>query len=672
VNTGELSENASDFPNKQGRKPSMKRKIYLNMHTLGGAREILAQRFGRLRTSTEEVKTTDALGRVTSEPIFARRSVPHYHGAAMDGIAVDASKTFGATETTPLKLRIGEDAFYVDTGDPLPEGTNAVIMIEQVFPVEGQNGVVEVRSAAYPWQHVRKVGEDIVAGELILPVNHVLRPADLGALLAAMVTSVKVYRRPRVWIQPTGDELVSPYEAESIKPGQIIEFNGAILASLVRTCHGEPVLKGIVPDRPEAIRESIMEACRSDVDVVLVNAGSSAGSEDYTVHIIGELGTVFVHGVTMMPGKPVIIGEVMGKPVFGIPGYPVSAILAFDQFVSPLLWWMQGLHSPEPPAVKAVLARKVASKLGLEEFLRVVLGRVGGEVVAVPIQRGAGLITSLTRADGIVRIPHDEEGYDAGKTVTVELLKPAGAIDSNIIMIGSHDNTIDVIASELKARDSRLHLSSSNVGSLGGLVALRKGHAHLAGSHLLDTTDGTYNFSFIEKYLRGIPVRVVELTRRQQGFMLAPGNPKRLRTIQDLAQDNVRFINRQAGAGTRILFDYELEKAGISPEQINGYDQEEYTHMAVAVAIISGRADVGMGIYAAAKALGLEFMPVSEERYDLIIREDAFGDPKMAILMEVIRSDEFREMVRNLGGYDPSNSGSIIGIWDGEKWTQRL
>jgi putative molybdopterin biosynthesis protein len=650
----------------------MKRKIYLNMHTLGDARRILTERFGHLKTATEEVKTTEALGRVTSEPVFARRSVPHYHGAAMDGIAVDASKTFGATETSPLRLRIGIDAFYVDTGDPLPEGTNAVIMSEQVFPVDGEDGIVEIRSAAYPWQHVRKVGEDIVAGELILPVNHMLRPEDLGALLAASVTSVKVYRRPRVWIQPTGDELVSPYEAESVGPGKIIEFNGTILANLVKVCHGEPVLRNIVPDRPEAIRESIIEACRSDVDVVLINAGSSAGSEDYTVHIIGELGKVFVHGVTMMPGKPVIIGEVMGKPVFGIPGYPVSAVLAFDQFVKPLLWQMQGVHAPEPPRIEAVLARKVASKLGLEEFLRVVLGRVGGEVVAVPIQRGAGLITSLTRADGIVRIPHDEEGYDAGKTVTVELLKPPGAIDNNIIMIGSHDNTIDVIASELKARDSRLHLSSSNVGSLGGLMALRKGHAHLAGSHLLDTTDGSYNFSFVEKYLKGVPVRVVELTKRQQGFMIAPGNPKGVRSIRDLVRPDVRFINRQAGAGTRILFDYELEKAGISSEQINGYDQEEYTHMAVAVAIISGRADVGMGIYAAAKALGLEFIPVSEERYDLIIREDAWEDPKVGVLMEVIRSDRFRDMVQSLGGYDPSNSGSIIGIWDGEKWTKKL
>jgi putative molybdopterin biosynthesis protein len=649
----------------------MKRKIYLKMHTLSDAQRIWREAFGSIRTDVEEIQTTEALGRVTAEPVFAQRSVPHYHGAAMDGIAVDAAKTFGANETSPIRLRIGQDAFPVDTGDPLPNGTNAVIMIENVFPVEGEENLVEIRQPAYPWQHVRKVGEDIVAGELILPVNHMLRPADLGALLAASVTSVKVYRRPRVWIQPTGDELVSPLDLKALDPGQIVEFNGTIIASLVKTCYGEPILREIVPDKPESIRESILEACRSGADVVLINAGSSAGSEDYTVHIIEELGTVFVHGVTMMPGKPVILGEVKGKPVVGIPGYPVSAIIAFEQFVKPLLWSLQGLSAPEPPIVSAILARKVASKLGLEEFVRVVLGRVGGELVAVPIQRGAGLITSLTRADGIVRIPHNEEGFDAGRKVDVELLKPEYAIAHNIIMIGSHDNTIDVIASELKARDSRLHLSSSNVGSLSGLLALRKGHAHLAGSHLLDTSDGTYNFSFIEKYLRGVPVRLVELVKRQQGFMLAPGNPKNIRSIHDLKRSDVRFINRQAGAGTRILFDYELQQAGISPDQIAGYDQEEYTHMAVAVAILSGRADVGMGIYAAAKALGLEFIPIAQERYDLVIREDAFTDEKIRLLMDVIKSDRFRSIVRDLGGYDPSNSGSVIGIWDGERWVER-
>jgi len=656
----------------------MKRKIYLKMHTLSDAQKIWQEAFGSIRTDVEEIQITvgatdrSPLLRVTSEPVFARRSVPHYHGAAMDGIAVDAVKTFGANETSPIRLRIGQDAFPVDTGDPLPEGTNAVIMIENVFPVEGEEDLVEIRQPAYPWQHVRKVGEDIVAGELILPVNHMLRPADLGALLAASVTSVKVYRRPRVWIQPTGDELVSPLDLKALDPGQIVEFNGTIIASLVKTCHGEPILREIVPDKPDSIRESILEACRSGADVVLINAGSSAGSEDYTVHIIEELGTVFVHGVTMMPGKPVILGEVKGKPVVGIPGYPVSAIIAFEQFVKPLLWSLQGLSAPEPPVVSAILARKVASKLGLEEFVRVVLGRVGGELIAVPIQRGAGLITSLTRADGIVRIPHNEEGFDAGRKVDVELLKPEYAIARNIIMIGSHDNTIDVITSELKARDSRLHLSSSNVGSLSGLLALRKGHAHLAGSHLLDTSDGTYNFSFIEKYLRGVPVRLVELVKRQQGFMLAPGNPKNIKSIHDLKRSDVRFINRQAGAGTRILFDYELQQAGISPDQIAGYEQEEYTHMAVAVAILSGRADVGMGIYAAAKALGLEFIPISQERYDLVIREDAFMDEKIRLLMDVIRSDRFRNMVRDLGGYDPSNSGSVIGIWDGERWVEKI
>ncbi|MCX7822804.1 MAG: molybdopterin biosynthesis protein [Syntrophobacterales bacterium] len=650
----------------------MKRKIYLNMRTLEEARNIWANAFRDIRASSEEIKTTEALGRVTAEPVFARRSVPHYHGAAMDGIAVDASKTFGATETSPTRLRIGVDAFHVNTGDPLPEGTNAVIMIEHVFPLEDRDDVVEIRSAAYPWQHVRKVGEDIVSGELIIPVNHILRPADLGALLAAFVNSVRVYRRPRVWIQPTGDELVSPDQAESIKPGQIVEFNGTILASLVKTCQGEPILRNIVPDRADAIRESLLEACRLGVDLVLINAGSSAGSEDYTVHIINELGTVFVHGVTMMPGKPVILGEIMGKPVVGVPGYPVSAIIAFEQFVKPLLWQLQGLHPPESPRVSAVLARKVVSKLGLEEFLRVVLGKVGGQLVAVPIQRGAGLITSLTRADGIVRIPHDEEGIDAGKTISVELLKAEDAIEHNLIMIGSHDNTIDIIASELKARDSRLHLSSSNVGSLGGLIALRKGHAHIAGSHLLDVDDGSYNFSFVEKYLRGVSVRIVELTKRQQGLMLAPGNPKNIKSIADLVRPDIRFINRQAGAGTRILFDYELKKAGISPDQIAGYDQEEYTHMAVAVAILSGRVDVGMGIYAAAKALGLDFIPISDERYDLVIREDVFNERKVRLLVEVIGSDRFRKMVKELGGYDPSLSGAIIGIWNGEKWEKRI
>jgi len=645
-----------------------KRRVYLRMKTLEEAQTLWCDAFFDRRTPSEVVPVINALERVTSEPIFSRRSVPHYHGAAMDGYAVDASKTFGATEVNPIRLKVGADVFPVDTGDPLPPDTNAVIMVEHVMP---QGSEIEIRKAVYPWQHVRKVGEDIVAGELIIPANHLLRPADLGALLAAGVTEVYVYRKPKVWIQPTGSELVSPNNAESLEPGEIIEFNGTVLKGLVEECLAIADLKEIVADDRDKIKDLLKQACHSDADVVLINAGSSAGSEDYTADVIEELGNLIVHGVTMMPGKPVVLGEVYGKPVVGIPGYPVSAIIAFEQFVRPLLWHLQGFYPPSKPTVKAVLGRKVASKLGLEEFVRVVVGRVHGKLIAMPIQRGAGVITSLTRAEGIVRIPQEQEGIDAEEEVSIELLRPESSLEWNLIMIGSHDNTIDLLASELKKMDSRLHLTSSNVGSLGGLMAIRKGLTHLAGSHLLDTSDGSYNFSYVERYLKGVPVRIVELVKREQGFLVAPGNPMGIRSVKDLVEKRARFINRQAGAGTRILFDYELDKAGLSPDQIIGYEQEEYTHMAVAVAILSGRADAGMGIFAAAKALGLDFIPVARERYDLIIREDIWSDRKIQLLMKLISSDGFRSSVSRLGGYDASCSGKLRGIWNGEKWLER-
>lgn len=646
------------------------RKIYLRMKTLQEAQDIWGERFFNTRTKAEDIMVTDGLNRVTALPIFAKRSVPHYHGAAMDGYAVEASRTFGASDVRPIRLKIGVDAFAVDTGDPLPEGTNAVIMIEYVFPVGDDE--IEIRSAAYPWQHVRKVGEDIVLGELIIPERQLLKPADLGALLAAGITRITVYMKPLVWIQPTGSELVPPSKVDDLRPGDIVEFNGTMLKALVEECGAVGILQGIIPDEGDYIRKAIKAACESDVDVVLVNAGSSAGSEDYTAYIIEELGKVFVHGVTMMPGKPVVLGEVQGKPVVGIPGYPVSALLAFDHFVRPLLWHLQGVWPPAKQSVEALVGRKIASKLGLDEFVRVILGRVAGRLVAMPIQRGAGIITSLTRADGIVAIPQEQEGLQDGEIVKVELLRPEYSVDWNLLMIGSHDNTIDVIASELKRFDNRLRLVSSNVGSLGGIMAIRRGLSHLAGSHLLDTEDGSYNFSYIERYLKGTPVRLVELAKRQQGFIISKGNPKNIRTVADLSRSDVTFINRQGGAGTRILLDYELEKAGISADSIQGYGQEEYTHMAVAVAIASGRADVGMGIYAAAKALDLDFVPVAEERYDIVIREDMWEDPKVRILQEIITSDRFRNLVSELGGYDPSLSGTIRGIWDGGTWRERV
>jgi putative molybdopterin biosynthesis protein len=286
----------------------------------------------------------------------------------------------------------------------------------------------------------------------------------------------------------------------------------------------------------------------------------------------------------------------------------------------------------------------------------------------MPLQRGAGVITSLTRADGILQIPQELEGHEAEETVRVRLLRPHEQLDHTVIMIGSHDNSIDVLANELKCRDNRLQLSSSNVGSMGGLLAIRRAQTHLAGSHLLDTETGEYNFSYVEKYLKGIPLRVVQLAMRQQGLLVRSGNPGNIRGVEDLLRADVTFINRQAGAGTRILLDYCLQQLKISPESIRGYEQEEFTHMAVAVNVLSGRADAGMAIYASARALHLDFIPIAEERYDLVIPETSWDDPKIKLLLDIIVSTSFRKMVTDMGGYDVSASGTVMGIWDGQSW----
>lgn len=643
-----------------------KRNVYLKMKTLRDALDTWRERTGALRTMEEPIPAASSSGRITSQPIVAMRSVPHYHGAAMDGYAVRAQDTYGASDTNPVRLSVGESAHAVDTGDALPDGADAVIMIENVEDIAP--GEIEIRAAAFPWQHVRKVGEDIIAGELLAPQNHVLRPVDAGSCLAAGALTVNVFASPEVLIQPTGTEIIPAEKATEAKPGDIIEFNGTILCGMVEECGGAPIIRDAVPDNYDSVRDALRCGVESSADVVLMIAGSSAGSEDFTSSVIGELGEVLTHGVAMMPGKPVILGIVNGKPVIGVPGYSVSAVMAFEQFVRPLLYSLQGAQCPAFPAISATLGRGLPSKLGLHEFVRVILGRVDGEAVAMPIKRGAGIITSLTRADGILQIPQEQEGLNEGAEVEVRLLRSKESLDHTLIMIGSHDNTIDLIANELKGRDSRIHLTSSNVGSLGGLMALRRRHAHFAGSHLLDTQTGEYNHSYVERYLKGIPVRLVQLAMREQGLIVARGNPKGIAGIEDLLRPDVVFINRQTGSGTRVLFDYSIQQLGLTSDQINGYEQEEFTHMGVAIGILSGRADAGMAIYSSAVALNLGFIPVAHERYDLVIDESALSDFKMRTILEIIASDSFRRKVTSMGGYDVSNSGKIMGAWNGKQW----
>jgi len=640
-----------------------KRNIYLKMKPLETARDLVFNHFSTPSPPvTERVPVPEAVGRVLAAPVFAQLSSPNFHSAAMDGIAVQAEQTFGASETSPRQLKIDRDAFFINTGHVLPADTNAVIMIEHVNDLG--DGRVEIEAPAFPWQHVRRMGEDIVATELLFPRSHVVTPYCVGALLSGGVFEVDVYARPRVRIIPTGSELVdwrSP-KARQLKPGQVLETNSFVLGELVKAAGGIFERCEITVDDPEKIRQAVNDAVQGDFDMVLTVGGSSAGSEDHAKRVVAELGEILVHGVTIMPGKPLLVGAVAGKPVFGIPGYPVSAIIAFEQFVRPLLRRYTEQTDVKPQSLTVETARKIPSKLGTEEFLRVKLGRVGPRVVAAPLPRGAGCITSITEADGIIRIPRNVEGLREGEQAVAELLRPVEAIDKTLMIVGSHDNSLDILADEIRRGGSGLTLSSSHVGSMGGLIAIRRGVCHLAGSHLLDTDDGSYNRSYIRKYLPGRDVRLVHLVMRDQGLIVPPGNPKGIGGLEDLVHPEVRFINRQNGAGTRILLDFRLKARGIDPAAINGYSDEEFTHMAVAVAVLSGTADVGLGIQAAANALSLEFIPVVTEQYDLVIPGEFFDEDGIQVLLETIRSDRFKQRVQALGGYGTEMTGQILEV----------
>jgi len=643
----------------------MSRRIYLKMRSLKEARDIFLSHWNWAEMlSAEEVATVDAACRVTAAPLFARFSSPTFHSAAMDGISVRAEHTFGARPESPMKLKIGTDARWINTGQPMPADADGVIMVENIHQID--EDTVEIQAAAYPWQNVRKVGEDIVATELLLPQNHLITAYDIGALLAAGVLEVQVYRRPEVLIIPTGNELVEAEalrDKENVPAGGIVEFNSWVLVNLVRQWGGECYRHPIIPDDPALLRQALLDSVGGRYDVIIINAGSSAGSEDHTANLIDELGEVLVHGVAIMPGKPTVLGDIRGKPVIGNPGYPVSAVISMEQFVRPLLYRMQGLDEPEPEMVETYPAQKIPSKLGVEEFVRVTIGRVGDRLVAAPLARGAGSITSLTQATGFLRIPDTVEGVTESESQAVTLLTSRRGIERTLVMVGSHDMTLDLIANLLKKGDPQINLASSNVGSLGGLLALRKSTAHLAGSHLLDTETGEYNISYIDRYLSGVEVYLINLVHREQGLLVAQGNPKSIKGLEDLIRDEVNFVNRQAGSGTRVLLDWRLGQLGIDSARIKGYEREEYTHMAVAVDVLSGTADVGMGINAAAQALALDFVPVTTERYDLVIPAENYDNPLVRELLEVIASQEFKEQVIKLGGYDVRDTGRIIRFW---------
>jgi len=640
----------------------MVRKRYLKKTPLTEARELFLSTVDPLRLSSEEIPVEEALGRITAEPIFAKISSPHYHASAMDGICVRAEDTFGASEFVGKKLKVMDlDAAascvfkYVDTGNALPPWANAVIMIEKVHQLD--NETVEIFESVPPWNHVRLVGEDVVATELLLARSHRLRPYDLGALLAAGHTSVRVKANPKVGIIPTGDELIQPGEAAT--PGAVIEFNSTVLAAFIREWGGTPIKYPRARDDFALLKQAVQQATE-ECDLVTIIAGSSAGEHDLTSDVVTGTGELLAHGIDVMPGKPAVLGQIAGKPVIGVPGYPVSAIVIAREILRPAIEKFLGAVAPAYPTVRAVVPKKIASHLGLEEFIRVSLGRIGEKLVAVPLARGAGVITTMVRADGLLRIPSLVEGLNADEESDVELLRPIEDVENTILCTGSHDLAIAVLEDQLKQHHPELKIAASNVGSLGGLLALARGETHIAGTHLLDPESGVYNIPDIKKTISKVPLELIHLAQRQQGILVARGNPKSIDSLRDVAKRGIRFVNRQPGSGTRVLLDHELKKLGIDPAAIAGYEREEFTHMAVGVAVASGLADAALGVRAAATALALDFILVASEEYDLLVSRPFFDSERGAKLVQTIRSDGFKSAVAALGGYDTTNCGEIL------------
>jgi putative molybdopterin biosynthesis protein len=610
-------------------------KRYLNVVSLDAARDLLRTGFPHI-PSHERIPLEKAAGRVTAEPIFARYSVPEVHLAAMDGIAVVSADTAGAGEQHPVTL---SRAARVNTGNVVPQEFDAVIMIEDVHIDDGR---FTIRKSAPPWQHVRPAGEDIGESEMALPSRHRVRASELGALAAYGVTDLEVIT-VKTGLIPTGSELV-PHGTHP-QPGQVVESNTVMAAAMLEELGAACTRYPMVKDDPALIREALERAVAEN-DVVIISAGSSAGTRDYTADIIAELGEVLVHGIAIKPGKPAIIGRIRNKPVIGMPGYPLSALTILRELVIPLMG-QYGLPVPAPEHIEAQITRTTHKDVGSDEFILCSLGNIGARWVVSPQSRGAGVQMSAVRANAFLKIPSASEGYEAGQVVPATLTVPKADAEKALLVTGSHDPVLDYLADMLQKKG--VHLHSTHVGSMGGIMALQKDECHAAPTHLL-ADDGGYNISFLKKILPGEEVVLICVAERVQGIASRDGI-----TFGDLPDHT--FINRQRGSGTRMLLDFELRKNGIESTRIRGYEREVTTHLAVALAVKSHEVDAGMCVYSAAHALGLAFVPVASERYEIAIRKKHLADPRVVALTEAITSPEFRECLHRLGGYDTKETG---------------
>ena len=603
----------------------------------------------------EYLQTYKCRERISSRSVYAHVSNPPFMCAAMDGYAVDFSKTIYADLSRPLSLMITRDAIPVNTGDPLPDGTNAVIMIEDI---EDADTSIAIRKPVYLWQNVRMIGEDIVEGDMLIPANHEITAYDIGMLISGGITHIHVRKKPRALIVPTGKELIDLYNVEEPvnKLGGLVDFNSYTLLNLAEETGLDCTISQIAETK-EDLYDIIKNAINA-YDLIFVNAGSSAGREDYTEEVISKQGELIFHGISMMPGKPAMFGVVDGKPVFGIPGYPVSAALIFYTFIKPLYEKM--MHSSKnTKLINCKTTYKIPSRLGIEEIIRVSLVENDGIYYAIPLPRGASIFSSMARADGLMRVPVNIEGFEEGDTIACELLTKKETLKQRIHIIGSHDLSLDILRDMIKTHHTAFDLISTHTGSLSGITALSKGIAHICTTHILDENEKIYNAPAIKKYLADKPCVLIHIAKRFQGLIVRKDNKKNIKGISDLSRPEVKFINRQSGSGTRILLDMLLSENDIEKHHINGYDREESTHTAVGIQVRESIADTGIAIYSIARVFSLDFIPLAEEDYDLLVTKEFTEDRRFKLLMDMVNSNEFRQRLEKLGGYNTKETGRI-------------
>jgi len=627
----------------------VERELFLKKKSLRDALNIWEKTLNGLsladRIDEERISVVESLFRITSREVQSRLSSPFYTASAVDGIAVRAEDTYGATISNPKVFALYKNGVMVNTGDPISLEYNAVIMIENTL-IDGN--IFKVFFPVAPYKNVRLIGEDIGVKETLLFPNEVIFPSHIGVMLAGGVTEVWVKRKPVVAIIPTGEEIKKP--GEMLENGDIVDTNSYMLKAMIEKWGGKSIIKDIKPNDINIISGEVKKALL-ETDMVLVIGGSAKGSEDLTRIIFSSLGKVLVHGVSIQPGKPVILGMIDEKPVMGIPGFPVSAYIASRIFLKKAIFKMQGIEEDKPKTMKATVKRSITSSIGVDEFVRVKVGKISDEVIAVPLKKGAGVLSSVVQADGLLCIPFDKEGIEKGSEVSIELIRSKDEIKNQLIFIGSNDPLLNALIAFVRKSHSNFRVGIINSGSLGGLLALERGECNFTALHLFDANTATYNTAFLKKYVTK-DVVVVHFSFREQGFVVQKGNPKDIKTIKDLARNDVLFVNRQKGSGTRVLFDYLLKENDIDAKMIKGYTHEEYTHLAVANNVKLGGADCGVAIRYVADALNLDFIPIKTEQYDLVFLKNDINRKGISLILDAMKSGEFKKVAEQFRGYE--------------------